>query len=142
MGYQGGSEEKVDAKSAAIHDSKADLSGLPDLGFVVYIGLNIVSWCVFWSRLTGSSSVLTPSMMAVLLSAGPLVLAQLMANITDKTKRSVLYSFHKDGWRTMSGHLVISVLTTVLPVYILVHMALSSPGESVYFYLSNYYKTL
>ena len=112
---------------------------------------------MFWSRLTGSTSVLTPGMMAVLLSAGPVVLAQLMANITDKTKRSVLYPFHKvdkrhyllnylcvyqEGWRTMSGHLVISVLTCVLPVYILVHMALSSPGESVYIYLSNFYKTL
>ena len=50
---------------------------------------------MFWSRLTGSTSVLTPGMMAVLLSAGPVVLAQLMANITDKTKRSVLYPFHK-----------------------------------------------
>ena len=113
---------------------------------------------MFWSRLTGSTSVLTPGMMAVLLSAGPVVLAQLMANITDKTKRSVLYPFHKvdkrhfllnyhcvyhqDGWRTMSGHLVVSVLTCVLPVYVLVHMALSSPGESVYIYLSNFYKTL
>ena len=58
--YKGGSEEKIDSKglfknhiidnhevlcqTAAVHDSKASLAGLPDLGFAIYIGLNIISW--------------------------------------------------------------------------------------------------
>ena len=37
--YSGGSEEATDAKSAAIHDSKATLKGFPDLGFCIYMGL-------------------------------------------------------------------------------------------------------
>ena len=92
---------------------------------------------MFWQQLSGSSSPLTPWMMAALLSVGPLVLAQLMANITDKTRRSMIYPFHRDGWGTLSGHLGISVLACVLPVYALVHMALSQPGEAAYFYLWN-----
>ena len=35
--YRGGSEEKVDAKTVAIHDSKSSLWGAPDLGFFIYI---------------------------------------------------------------------------------------------------------
>ena len=90
---------------------------------------------IFWLQVSGASSLLPPGLMAVLLSAGPLALAQLMANITDKTRRSFLYPFHREGWGTLSGHLLISVVTCVLPVHILVHMALSQPGEATYFYL-------
>ena len=42
--YRGASEEKVDAKSAAIHDAKASLNGLPDLGFVIYAIINCFIW--------------------------------------------------------------------------------------------------
>ena len=42
--YRGGSEEKVDTKSAAIHDSKASLNGLPDLGFCIYMIINCFIW--------------------------------------------------------------------------------------------------
>ena len=35
---------------------------------------------------------------------------QVMDNLTDKSKRSMIYPFHKEGWKTMSGHLVISWL--------------------------------
>ena len=101
------------------------------------VGINspVLTRYIFWLQLSGSSSLMTPAMMATLLSLGPLVLAQLMANLTDKTRRSVLYPFHKDAWGTLSGHLVISVLACVLPVYCLVHMALAQPGEAAYFYL-------
>jgi len=142
--YKGGSEEKVDAKTAAIHDSKASLTGLPDLGFAIYIGLNIISWVLFCTKLTGlplptlDLTSVTPVMMAVTLSAGPVILAQTMANITDKNKsRSIFYPFHKDGWKAISGHLIISAVACVLPVFILVHMALSDPGQSAYFFLWN-----
>ena len=40
--YSGGSEEAIDAKSAAIHDSKATLKGFPDLDFAIYIALKYV----------------------------------------------------------------------------------------------------
>jgi len=77
-------------------------------------------------------------MMAMTLSAGPVILAQTMANITDKNKsRSIFYPFHKDGWKAISGHLIISAVACVLPVFILVHMALSDPGQSAYFFLWN-----
>ena len=42
--YRGASEEKVDAKSAAIHDAKASLNSLPDPGFVVYAIINFLIW--------------------------------------------------------------------------------------------------
>ena len=45
--YRGGSVEKVDAKSAAIHDSKASLNKLPDLGFSIYMIINCAIWILF-----------------------------------------------------------------------------------------------
>ena len=42
--YRGDFKEKVDAKSAAIHDSKATLNGLPDLGFFIYMVINCFIW--------------------------------------------------------------------------------------------------
>ena len=44
--YKGGSEEKVDAKSAAIHDAKASLRGFPDAGFAIYIMINCAIWAM------------------------------------------------------------------------------------------------
>ena len=38
------------------------------------------------------------------------MMAQVMDNLTDKSKRSIIYPFHREGWKTMSGHLVISWL--------------------------------
>jgi len=137
--YKGGSEEKVDAKTVAIHDSKSSLAGLPDLGFVIYISLNCLAWLLLWLKLTDSPllelDMISPALMAFNVGAGPVILAQTMANLTDKTKRSMFYPFHKDGWKTMSGHLVISGLVCVLPVSLLVHMALSQPGHAAYFSL-------
>ena len=40
--YNGNSEEKVDPKTVAFHDSKATLKGFPDLGFAIYIALKYV----------------------------------------------------------------------------------------------------
>ena len=97
--YKGGSEEKVDAKTVAIHDSKSSLFGLPDPGFVVYISLNCLAWALLGLKLTDSSLVeldkVSPLLMAVVIGAGPVVLAQTMANMTDKAKRSIFYPFHK-----------------------------------------------
>ena len=46
--YKGGSEEKVDEKTAAIHDSKASLFGAPDPGFATYIALNCGIWTLLY----------------------------------------------------------------------------------------------
>ena len=78
---------------------QATLAGLPDLGFAVYISINILVWLMLWCKVTNSNMInmdmVSNSMMAALVSVGPVVLAQLMANMTDRTKRSVFYPFHK-----------------------------------------------
>ena len=58
-----------------------------------------------------------------------------MANLTETAKRSIVYPFHKDGWRAISSHLVISSLVCILPVYITVNMLLARPGEGFYYWL-------
>ena len=96
--YRGGSEEKVDARTAAVLDSKSSLAGPPDLGFVLYLGLNCLAWALLWLRLTDSGLVdwVSPATLAFTISAGPLVLAQVMANVTNTgTRRSVFYPFHQ-----------------------------------------------
>ena len=50
--YRGGSEEKVDAKSAAITDSKASLNSLPDLGFSIYMLINCTIWALLGLAVT------------------------------------------------------------------------------------------
>merc|ERR1719357_602102 len=131
--YKGGSEEKTDAKTAAIHDSKATL-GLPEPGFAIYIGANVLVWVWLW--LESASTVReNVHLLSFLVSFGPLILAQVMANLTDKSKRSIFYPFHKDGWKTMSSHLVISAVACIAPIYIMVHMLLAQPGNSFYFWL-------
>ena len=62
----------------------------------------------------------------------------------------MFYPFHKDGWKVIiqnisgglifdfqviSGHVLISSLACVGPVYAMVHMLLSQPGESIYFWI-------
>jgi len=58
-----------------------------------------------------------------------------MANLTEKGKRSILYPFHKEGWKTISAHVIIGTLVCVGPVYGTVHMLLANPGESFYFWI-------
>jgi hypothetical protein len=135
--YRGGSEEKVDDKSAAIHDAKASLTGLPDLGFTVYISINCAIWALLWFAVQKQYSVndWNPHYLAFLASAGPVIIAQIMANMTETSKRSIFYPFHKDGWKTISAHVIISSLVCIGPVYVMVHMLLSNPEDSLYFCL-------
>jgi hypothetical protein len=135
--YRGGSEEKVDEKAASVHDAKASLVGLPDAGFAIYIGLNCVVWSVLWLVVRQQHGLDTWSrhLLALLVSAGPVLLAQVMANLTDATSRSMFYPFHKDGWKAITGHVAIASLVCVGPVYATVHMLLSPPGHAVYFSL-------
>jgi len=135
--YRGGSEEKVDSKTASAHDAKASLTTPPEAGFVVYMAINCMVWVILWLAVRKEYDLhnLNPHYLALLVSAGPVVLAQVMANLTENTKRSMFYPFHKDGWKVISGHVLISSLVCVGPVYAMVHMLLSQPGESVYFWI-------
>ena len=118
--YRGGSEEKVDTKTASAHDAKASLTTPPDAGFVIYMGVNCAIWAILWLAVRQEYQLHTinPHYLALLVSAGPVVLAQVglnlfayvcfhititslkvMANLTENTKRSMFYPFHKDGWK-------------------------------------------
>jgi len=135
--YKGGSEEKVDEKSARVHDSKASLLGLPDAGFVVYLALNGLVWLVIWQSATGNSSphhLLNPHLLAFLASAGPVVLAQLMVWTLDP-HRPILYPFQRDSYRTVALHLVLPLFLCIGPVYTLVHTLLADPGDAVFFWI-------
>jgi len=135
--YQGGSEEKVDKRSASAHDAKASLLTPPEPGFAIYMLINSCIWAGLWFAVTKQHGLdnLSPHHMAFLVSIGPLILAQVMDNLTDKSKRSMIYPFHREGWKTMSAHLIISWLVTILPVYATVHMLLAEPGHSLYFWI-------
>ena len=135
--YKGGSEEKADEKTAMIHDSKASLKGLPEPGFAIYMTINCFFWILLWFGVSKQHGVdqWSPHYLAFWISFGPLIVAQVMANLSEKSKRSILYPFHKEGWFEMSLHLLISTLVCVGPVYVMVHMLLSEPGNSFYYWI-------
>jgi len=135
--YRGAAEEKVDEKAAAAHDAKASLTSPPDAGFTIYMGLNCAVWWLLWCAVSGQHGVerWNPHYLALLASAGPVVLAQVMANLTETSKRSMFYPFHRDGWRAITGHVAISTLVCMAPVYATVHMLLAQPGQGLYFWL-------
>ena len=135
--YKGGSEDKVDEKAASVHDAKASLKGLPEPGFAIYMAVNCCFWALIWFGVSKQHGVhqLSPHWVAFLVSFGPVIVAQVMANLTEKSKRSIFYPFHKDGWRAISTHVLISTLICVGPVYVMVHTLLSEPGSSLYYWI-------
>ena len=96
-------------------------------------------WILLWFSVQKQYGIekWNPHYLAFLLSFGPVIIAQIMANLTENSKRSILYPFHKDGWKTLSTHLIISFLICIGPVYVIVHMLLTNPGESFYFWIRN-----
>ena len=58
---------------------------------------------------------------------------QVMDNMTDKSKRSIIYPFHKEGWKTMSGHLIISWLVGFTPQTLQTLTAPQSPSQEFVF---------
>eukprot|EP00111_Clytia_hemisphaerica_P015027 TCONS_00044236-protein len=135
--YKGAAEEKVDQKAVEIHDKKATLNGLPEPGFVVYLALNCFIWLLLWYAVQHQYGIekWNPHCLAFLTSTGPIIIAQLMTNLTERGNRSIFYPFHKDGWKAMSMHLFVSSLVCIAPVYIMVHMLLSEPGNSFLYWL-------
>ena len=77
--YRGGSEEKVDDRSAAVHDAKASL-GIPEPEFAVYLGLNCAVWAAVWlaARQQAGLHLYSPHALALLASAGPVIIAQVV----------------------------------------------------------------
>ena len=102
--------------------------------------LNFTIWTLLWFSVQKQYGLdqWSPHYLAFLTSFGPLIIAQIMANITETSnKRSILYPFHKEGWKEMSFHLLISSLVCIGPVYAMVHMTLSDPGNTFYFWIRN-----
>ena len=139
--YNGGSEEKVDEKSVRLHDTKANFSKtLPEVGFVIYMGLNMLLWGILYCAFKqiplldgGTKRIDCPTTMALLISVGPIAIAQAMTMLTEASRRPrpVLYPFHKDKVIHTMFHLSVSILF-VVPVFLLVHTMLSSPGEAFF----------
>ena len=101
--------------------------------------LNCTIWTLLWFSVQKQYGLdqWSPHYLAFLTSFGPLIIAQIMANITETSKRSILYPFHKEGWKEMSFHMIISSLVSIWPVYVMVHMLLAEPGNSFYFWIRN-----
>ena len=113
--------------------------GLPEMDFAIYMTLNCAIWILIWFSVQKQYGIheWNPHYLAFLASVGPIIIAQVMANVTETTKRSILYPFHKEGWREMSFHLIISSLVSIVPVYIMIHMLLSNPGDAFYYWIRN-----
>ena len=109
------------------------------MDFAIYMTLNCAIWILIWFSLQKQYGIheWNPHYLAFLSSVGPIIIAQVMANVTETTKRSILYPFHKEGWREMSFHLVISSLVSIVPVYVMIHMLLSKPGDAFYYWIRN-----
>jgi hypothetical protein len=135
--YSGAAEGRLDEKAAIVHDSRASLQGRPDAGFAIYLGLNCAVWLMVWLVATEQPGPgdWRPHALALLAGAGPVLLAQAMASLTDSTGRGLLYPFHREAWGTLSLHLVVGTVICILPVYVLVHTILSPPGHALYFWL-------
>ena len=101
--------------------------------------LNCTIWTLLWFSVQKQYGLhqWSPHYLAFLTSFGPLIIAQIMANITETSKISILYPFHKEGWKEMSFHMIISTVVSVWPVYVMVHMLLAEPGNSFYFWIRN-----
>ena len=90
---------KTESLLVSFFITRNTLLGLPDIGFAIYIGLNCAIWSLLWFALQKEYGLdeINPHYLAFLASFGPLIIAQVMANITEssKSKRSIFYPFHK-----------------------------------------------
>ena len=97
-------------------------------------------WTLLWLGIQKQYGIhqWNPHYLAFLVSMGPIFIAQMMTNMTENSKRSILYPFHKDGWKTISSHLIFAILVCIGPIYIMIHSLLSNPGESFFFWIRNW----
>ena len=103
------------------------------------MALNCGIWILLWFAVQKQHGLheWNPHYLAFLASFGPVIIAQVLANITESSKRSIFYPFHKEGWKELSFHLIIAAAVCIGPVYVLVHMILSEPGQAFYFWIRN-----
>ena len=127
--YKGGAEDMIDDKVAAINDAKATIYGLPDIDTVIYNTLNLLVWFTIFLAVRQEYNIHTwsPHILAFVASFGPVVLAQVM----DRSKRSLFYPFHKETYQRLSFHILVSTTVCIVPVYILVHSLLAAPGKGL-----------
>ena len=74
----------MDKRSASAHDAKASLLSLPDPGFSIYMLVNVSIWVGLWFAVTKQHGLdsLSSHHLAFLVSVGPLILAQVIDNLS------------------------------------------------------------
>lgn len=147
--YKGAAVDNLDAKSAALADSKATLIGMPTwdqfiYNLVTYVAIPVI---VFSAAGVGpvSQQALGPLgnayIVAFLMGIGPAIMGLLLLAATSRRpfanpSLTFLYPFHRESWLGVFGvNLLISLAVTVLPVYQMTYMFVSEPGQAVYFSL-------
>jgi sterol desaturase/sphingolipid hydroxylase (fatty acid hydroxylase superfamily) len=152
-----GSADVVSSKVAMNSDAKATLYGLPKWdqqmfnivaciivpGLVYMCKLNLYDYTVstFDVRFGEVASFTGASVLAFMVALGPVFVAGVLLWCTASSRQRQtgfrklwLYPFHKEHLLGGYGfNVLVSTLIAVLPTYTLVHMFLSSPGESHYY---------
>mmetsp|Transcript_136442 Transcript_136442/g.423947 ORF Transcript_136442/g.423947 Transcript_136442/m.423947 type:complete len:80 (-) Transcript_136442:128-367(-) len=76
-----------------------------------------------------------------MMAVGPLLVGAALLAVTSRRpfgspRLTFLYPFHKERWLGAFGlNVAVSLSVTVLPVYHLVHMVASKPGDGIYYTL-------
>jgi len=82
-----------------------------------------------------------PYAVALAMGTGPAIVGIILLAATSRQPfanpaLTFLYPFHKEKWLGAFGlNVLMSLSVTVLPVYHMVHMFVSEPGQGVYFQL-------
>jgi len=140
-------EVKLDSKSAASHDAKATLVGLPPPSELIF---NILTCAVFPALLFcslfglyGVQNLHVPGLftnaqvVAFLVAFGPAVVGLVLLIATSRKLQGYnhpLYPFHTKPMSFLF-HFTVGNLIAVLPVYHMIVMLLSDKGESAFFSL-------
>jgi len=140
------SDTDAPGRGAAVHDAKSTLFGFPEIGSFVYmLGAVLLPLAALVGAMRDPSSLPTAvgplngaQAVALLCSAGPVLVGLLLLLVTDRKAHSrprftFTSPFHKEGLVGALGlHLAVGVAVTVVPVYHMVHMVLAPPGLSAY----------
>ncbi|CAK0857045.1 unnamed protein product [Prorocentrum cordatum] len=140
---------KMDATAAALVDEKATLIGMPDLDQLVFNVVTCLTLPVLAFSAAGFGPVSkqslgilgNPSVIAFLMAGGPAVVGIMMLAVSTarpfaRPAFTFLYPFHKEKWLGAFGiNVLVSLSVTVVPVYHMVHMFVSEPGQAVFFQL-------
>jgi sterol desaturase/sphingolipid hydroxylase (fatty acid hydroxylase superfamily) len=142
-------ENKMDAASAGQADAKSTLMGMPSwdqltFNLVTYVACPLLVFSAagigpFSKEMLGP--LCNPYLVALLMSVGPSIMGMILIAVTSRRPfarpaYTFLYPFHKEKWFGAFGiNVLLSLCLTVLPVYQMVYMFVSEPGQGVYFSL-------